>query len=84
MHFSLQLRLNTFLVKFIIGQLEIILSMVFLDHTLAPFHPSDFPSMINRTHLECQFIESRLFDLSKQSTFFIPFASIVLFISFRL
>ncbi|CAF3789395.1 unnamed protein product [Rotaria magnacalcarata] len=46
----------------------------FVDHTLAPFHPSDFPSIINRTLLECQFIESRLIDLFKQSTFFIPFA----------
>ncbi|CAF3540051.1 unnamed protein product [Rotaria sp. Silwood1] len=46
----------------------------FLNHTLAPFHSSDFPSIINRTLLECQFIESRLIDLSKQSIFFIPFA----------
>ncbi len=46
----------------------------FLHHTLAPFHSSDFPSIINRTLLECQFIESRLLDLSKQSTFFLPFA----------
>ena len=46
----------------------------FVNHTLAPFHPSDFPTMINRTHLECQFIESRLFALSKHSLFVIPFA----------
>ncbi|UJR37801.1 hypothetical protein I4U23_030492 [Adineta vaga] len=46
----------------------------FLHHTLAPFHSSDFPLAINRTLLECQFIESRLIDLSKQSTFFLPFA----------
>ncbi|CAF1178848.1 unnamed protein product [Rotaria sordida] len=46
----------------------------FLNHTLAPFHSNDFPLIINRTLLECQFIESRLIDLSKQSTFFIPFA----------
>jgi hypothetical protein len=46
----------------------------FLNHTLAPFHSSDFPSAINRTLLECQFIETRLIDLSKQSTFFLPFA----------
>ncbi|CAF3836457.1 unnamed protein product [Rotaria sordida] len=45
----------------------------FLNHTLAPFHSNDFPLIINRTLLECQFIESRLIDLSKQSTFFIPF-----------
>ncbi|CAF0899696.1 unnamed protein product [Adineta ricciae] len=46
----------------------------FLHHTLAPFHPSDFPPAINRTSLECRFIEFRLIDLSKQSTFFLPFA----------
>ncbi|CAF0898718.1 unnamed protein product [Adineta ricciae] len=46
----------------------------FLHHTLAPFHPSDFPPVINRTLLECEFIEFRLIDLSKQSTFFLPFA----------
>ncbi len=46
----------------------------FLNHTLAPFHPSDFPSIINRTLLECQFLESRLIDLSKQSTFVLPFS----------
>lgn len=45
----------------------------FVDYTLAPFNPHDFPSIINRTHLECQFIETRLIDLSKQSSFFIPF-----------
>ncbi|CAF2544158.1 unnamed protein product [Rotaria sp. Silwood2] len=46
----------------------------FLNHTLTPFHSNDFPSIINRTLLECQFIESRLIDLSKESIFFIPFA----------
>ena len=46
----------------------------FLQHNLAAFHPSDFPSIINRTHLECQFIESRLIDLSKQSSFLLSFA----------
>ncbi|CAF1281709.1 unnamed protein product [Adineta steineri] len=46
----------------------------FLNHTLAAFHSSDFPTIINRTLLECQFIESRLFDLSKKSAFYLPFA----------
>ena len=46
----------------------------FVDHTLAPFDPSDFPSIINRTNLECQFLEAQLIDLSKQSSFFLPFA----------
>ncbi|CAF3628792.1 unnamed protein product [Adineta steineri] len=46
----------------------------FLNHTLAAFHSSDFPAIINRTLLECQFIESRLFDLSKKSAFYLPFA----------
>ena len=46
----------------------------FLNHTLAPFHTRDFPFLINRTLLECEFLESRLIDLSKQSTFFLPFA----------
>ncbi|CAF1590915.1 unnamed protein product, partial [Didymodactylos carnosus] len=46
----------------------------FLNHTLGPFHSNDFPRVINRTLLECQFIESRLMDLLKQSTFFLPFA----------
>jgi hypothetical protein len=46
----------------------------FLNHTLAPFQTSDFPSIINRTLFECHFIEARLIDLSKQSTFVLPFA----------
>jgi len=48
----------------------------FVNHTLAPFDPSDFPSIINRTLLECQFIESRLNDLSKKSIFYLPFAQL--------
>lgn len=46
----------------------------FLHHTLARFDPKDFPSMINRTDLECQFLEARWFDLHRQSTFSLPFA----------
>jgi hypothetical protein len=48
----------------------------FVNHTLAPFDPSDFPRIINRTLLECQFIESRLNDLSKKSIFYLPFAQL--------
>ncbi len=48
----------------------------FVNHTLAPFDPSDFPRIINRTLLECQFIESRLIDLSKKSIFYLPFAQL--------